>query len=70
MDKDIEKMGLNQDIGITHHVQGRDIVKKSMDRDIEKIGLNQDICIAHHVQGRDDFSVKTDSQYIPRKIKK
>lgn len=48
----------------------RDIVKKSMDKDIEKMGLSQDIGLAHHVQGRDDFSVKTDSQYIPRKIKK
>lgn len=70
MDRDIEKMGLNQDIGIAHHVQGRDIVKKSMDKDMEKMGLNQDICIAHHVQGRDDFSIKTGSQYILRKIKK
>ena len=48
----------------------RDIVKKSMDKDIEKMGLNQDIGIAHHVQGRDDFSIKTGSQYILRKIKK
>ena len=70
MDKDIENMRLNQDIGIAHHVQGRDIVKKSMDKDMEKMGLNQDIGIAHHVKGRDDFSIKTGSQYILRKIEK